>query len=67
MLQMMTELANNLFFNVDFQEISANSIKGAAGALGGLKPVDMIKFPTTSVLGALDTIKNNSNLSPKQV
>ena len=64
---MITELADTLFENTDLTSIPTEQIKKAAGALGGLDPFNLEKIPKESVFGALDTIKNNSNLSPRQV
>ena len=64
---MVTELAESLFDFDNMAQISAGEIEKCAGALGGLDPFTLDQIPEKSVFDALDTIKNNSNLSPRQV
>ena len=68
MLQMVTDLADSFFgADINFDTLDPSTIKKCAGALGGLSPFKLEKIPQASVLDALDSIKNNSNLSSKQV
>lgn len=64
---MMTELAEGLLKNSNLGSLDGNALKENAGALGGLNPVEMQKLSGDSILTALSTIKDNVNLSPKQV
>uniref|UniRef100_H2ZQB9 Stereocilin LRR domain-containing protein n=1 Tax=Ciona savignyi TaxID=51511 RepID=H2ZQB9_CIOSA len=63
---MMRELAGTLLEDKDLSSMSADEVKEVAGALGGLTTQDIDKLPDTAVLEAMSSIKDNTNLSPKQ-